>query len=160
MLAFYQRFGSTLAQCRALSHGVSISGTPLAPRRAFRHNAPMPDSAAIHRWEDLPSDRPMPGIVRQRIIGEKAMLSHVLLEPGTHVPTHAHENEQFAVVLRGRVRFGLGAEGSPDRREVTLTAGDVLQLPSNCPHSADAIDQTLILDVFSPPSAGTGIDRR
>jgi len=97
---------------------------------------------------------------RQRIIGEKAMLSRVLLRKGCDVPTHSHENEQFACILSGRLRFGIGAEGSPQRREVIVSAGEVLHLPSNIPHSAFAEEETLVLDIFSPPSAATGIDRK
>lgn len=116
--------------------------------------------ATVHRWIELTADTPMPTITRRRIIGDKAMISHVLLAKGTHVPTHSHENEQFGVVLSGRIRFGLGAEGTPDRHEATLGPGEVIHLPSNYPHSADALEETLVLDIFSPPSAGTGIDRK
>lgn len=118
-----------------------------------------PVAAASYRWTDLPKDEPMALLERRRVIGERAMISHVLLRPGCDVPTHAHENEQFACVLRGRVRFGLGAEGSPARREVVLGGGEVLHLPARVPHSAYALEESLILDVFSPPSATTGIDR-
>ena len=107
-------------------------------------------NAQVHRWEDLPADKPMPLIERRRIIGQKMMISEVLLEQGSEVPSHAHENEQFACVIRGRIRFGIGAEGSPEHHEVELTGGEVLHLPANVPHSAEALDQTLILDLFSP----------
>lgn len=119
-----------------------------------------PARATVHRWSELTTDTPMPTITRRRVIGEHAMISHVLLAKGTHVPTHSHANEQFGVVLSGRIRFGLGAEGTPDRHEATLGPGEVIHLPSNYPHSADALEETLILDIFSPPSAGTGIDRK
>jgi len=75
------------------------------------------------------------------------------------VPTHAHENEQFAYVIRGRVRFGIGAEGSPQRDEIEMTGGEVLHLPANVPHSVVALQETLVLDLFSPQSEKTGIDR-
>jgi quercetin dioxygenase-like cupin family protein len=116
--------------------------------------------AAVYRWADLKPDTPMALLERRRIIGEQAMLSRVLLKKGCSVPTHHHENEQFACVMSGRIRFGLGAVGSPQRREVTLTAGEVVHFPSNVPHSADALEDTLVLDIFSPPSETTGIDRR
>jgi quercetin dioxygenase-like cupin family protein len=64
----------------------------------------------------------------------------------------------MSCIISGRLRFGLGAEGSPERREVTLGPGEVIHLPSNVPHSADALEETVVLDVFAPPSAGTGID--
>ncbi len=97
---------------------------------------------------------------RRRVIGEKAMISRVALDKGCIVPTHAHENEQFACLLSGKMRFGIGAEGSPERREMVLTGGEVLLLPGGVPHSAEAVEDSVILDVFSPPSEKTGIDRR
>lgn len=117
----------------------------------------MPD-ATLHRWTDLPTDTPMPLLERQRVIGQNAMLSRVLLKRGCDVPTHSHENEQFACVLSGRLRFGLGAEGSPERHDVVVGAGEVILLPPHLPHSAHAMEDTLVLDIFSPSSATTGID--
>lgn len=115
--------------------------------------------AASYRWSELTTDKPMPMLERQRIVGEKMMLSRVFLRMGCDVPTHSHENEQFACVMSGRMLFGIGELGSPARKELTLSAGEVLHLPSNVPHSALALEDTLILDLFSPPSKTTGIDR-
>lgn len=112
------------------------------------------------QWDDLPVDAPMALLERRRVIGERVMISHILLRAGCVVPTHAHENEQISCVLSGALRFGLGAEGSPDRRDVVVRAGGVIRLPSNLPHSAHALQDTIVLDVFSPPSATTGIDRK
>lgn len=98
-------------------------------------------------------------LARQRIIGEQAMISRVTLEKGCFVPSHAHENEQFACVLSGRLRFGLGQPQSPQYREVDVGSGEVIHLPSNLPHSARALEHSVVLDVFSPPSATTGIDQ-
>ncbi|MCH8823554.1 MAG: cupin domain-containing protein [Planctomycetes bacterium] len=115
--------------------------------------------ATRYRWDDLEIDRPMALLTRKRIIGEQMMISHVLLEKGCTVASHAHENEQFACVVSGRIRFGLGDENSSDYEQVELVAGEVLHLPSNVLHSAEAIEDTLILDLFSPPSEKTGIDK-
>lgn len=117
-------------------------------------------TAKLHRWSDLPTDTPMALLSRQRIIGDKAMISRVILKRGCFVPTHAHENEQFACTISGKLKFMIGAEGSQDRREVIAAAGEVLHLPSNVPHSAEALEDTVVLDIFSPPSATTGIDRK
>ncbi len=115
--------------------------------------------AAAYRWSDLATDRPMASLERQRVIGEKAMISRVTLERGCFVPTHAHENEQFACVLSGRLRFGIGAEGSASRRDVDVGPGEVMHIPGHVPHSALALEPTEVLDIFSPVSATTGIDR-
>ncbi len=70
-------------------------------------------TATKFRWADLTADRPMALLERRRVIGEKAMISRVALDKGCIVPTHAHENEQIACLLSGKMRFGIGAEGSP-----------------------------------------------
>lgn len=112
--------------------------------------------AHVHRWTDLDADRPMAALQRQRIIGENVMLSLVRLDKGCDVPVHAHQNEQLACVLEGRVTFRLGDDGDD---EVTIGAGEVIHLPPNVPHGCIALESTLILDVFSPTSQTTGIDR-
>ena len=115
--------------------------------------------AAVYRWNNLEKDHPLEKLERRRIIGQQMMISQVFLHRGCHVPTHAHVNEQFACVMSGSLRFGIGAEGSPERCDITVSAGEVLHLPANVPHSADALEDTLVLDLFSPPSERTGIDR-
>ena len=111
----------------------------------------------VHRWSDLPQDHPMPLLDRRRIVGERMMISEVFLHQGFKVPTHAHENEQFAMVARGRIRFTI-AEGTPDEAQLTLEGGQVIHLPSNVPHAAEALEDTLVYDLFSPVSEGTGVD--
>ncbi|MFT3685416.1 MAG: cupin domain-containing protein [Phycisphaerales bacterium] len=113
----------------------------------------------VYRWTELTEDAPMPLLARRRIIGNQAMISRVVLKQGCEVPSHSHANEQFAVLLSGTMRFGLGEPRTTQHREVTLHAGEVLHLPSNLPHSAFAVEESVILDVFSPPSQKTGIDK-
>ncbi len=113
--------------------------------------------ASVHRWSELPSDQPMPLLERRRIMGTKVMLSEITLYAGCEVPVHAHENEQMACVLSGRVRFRLP---QPDGTvcEVELTAGEVMHAPPNVPHGVLVLEDSVLLDVFSPVSATTGID--
>ena len=116
--------------------------------------------ATIYTWSDRPEDRPLPLITRRRIIGEKMMISEVHLARGFTVAAHAHENEQLSVVLSGCIRFTIGHPGSPDHHTHTLIGGQVIHLPSNLPHAAEALEDTLILDLFSPPSTTTGVDAK
>lgn len=117
------------------------------------------NDASVLRWGELPIDEPMALVKRRRVIGEKVMISRVELANGFFVPTHQHDNEQIVVMLEGRCLFGLGAEGTPAWREVEVKAGEVVMLPSRVPHSCRALVRSVVLDVFSPPSAKTGIDR-
>ncbi len=105
------------------------------------------------RWSSLPVDTPMPLLERRRVVGSECMISHVSLKKGCVVPTHAHANEQMVCVLSGCLRFSL-AQGTTDIR-----GGEVLHLPPHAPHAAEALEDTVVLDVFAPPSEKTGIDR-
>lgn len=119
----------------------------------------MQRSPVVHDWSQLATDMPAPFAARQRIVGDKAMISRLVLRQGFACPTHRHDNEQFAVVLSGRIRFTLGPEEDPNREVVVLTAGQALQIPSGAPHGAEALEETVLLDIFSPPSEKTGIDK-
>lgn len=114
--------------------------------------------AVVYRWDERPVDRPMALLERKRIIGEEAMISEVHLSKGCDVPMHSHVNEQMACIIRGALRFGIGATATAPAREVVVRAGEVMVLPSGVPHSAYAEEDTVVWDVFSPPSEKTGID--
>ena len=105
--------------------------------------------ATFHRWEDLPKEQLSETIDRRLVTGRSVMLAHVYLKKGAIVPRHQHENEQYSYVLEGELKLWTGPEG--DEQEHTLGPGDVLVIPSNLPHRAEAIEETLDLDVFNPP---------
>ena len=101
-----------------------------------------------YTWEDLPRERVTDLLDRRLITGDRMMLAHVYLKKGCIVPKHSHENEQLTYVLEGCLRFWLGE----DQQEVVdVHGGQVLHLPSNVPHQAEALEDTLDVDVFSPP---------
>jgi len=76
------------------------------------------------------------------------MLAHVYLKKGCIVPKHSHENEQLTYILEGALKFKIGDDGA---EEIVVSAGEVLLIPSNVPHMAEALEETLDVDVFSPP---------
>ncbi len=112
--------------------------------------------AVRYRWEDMDQDHPMDLIARRRIMGEKVMVSEVILHKGFSVASHHHQNEQIGIVLSGKVTFGIG-EGD-DYHEITVEGGEVIHLPPNVAHSALAQEESRILDIFSPVSEKTGVD--
>ena len=116
--------------------------------------------AQILKWTDIPADTPIPLIERRKVIGEQAMVSDVLLKKGCFVEGHSHTNEQFALVMSGKVRFCLGRPEDSDRSEVIMGTGEILLLPANVFHSAEALEDTRIFDVFAPACMETGIDRQ
>ena len=105
-------------------------------------------TAEHYRWDDIPREPMKGGITRQLITSKQMMIAHVRLKKGDEVPQHAHVNEQITYILEGALHFWLGAKGE---REVTVRAGEVLVIPSNLPHRAVAVEDTLDVDVFNPP---------
>jgi quercetin dioxygenase-like cupin family protein len=106
------------------------------------------DRATHYRWHDLPREELNPSIGRRLVTGERLMLAHVYLSKGAIVPQHEHDNEQLTYILEGVLRFFLGADGE---EVVDVAAGEVLHIPSNLSHRAEALEDTLDVDVFAPP---------
>ena len=96
-------------------------------------------------WKSVELEDLNPLLQRQMVVGEKMMLARVLLKKGCVVPMHSHENEQITYILEGALKFEI--EG----REIVVGAGEVLCIPSNLPHKATALEDTVDLDVFYPP---------
>ena len=105
----------------------------------------------LEKWDDVPRERVTDDIDRQLFTGERMMLAQVFLDEGAVVPWHAHENEQLSWIVSGALRFHIGTEGTDDVEEVVVSAGEVLFIPSNVPHRAEALEDTLDVDIFSPP---------
>ena len=102
----------------------------------------------LFRWDDMPREQVTPMLSRRIVTSERMMLAHVYLDKGAVVPKHSHENEQLTYILEGALHFHIGENGE---EEVIVRAGEVLVIPSNVPHMAVALEDTLDVDVFCPP---------
>lgn len=100
-----------------------------------------------HRWDDMPKESVTDLLDRRLITADKMMLAHVYLKKGCIVPQHSHENEQLTYILEGSLKFWIGEE----MREQIVGAGEVLVIPGNVLHMAEALEDTLDVDIFSPP---------
>ncbi len=100
------------------------------------------------RWEDMPRERVTDQIERRIVTGDDMMIAHVYLEKGAVVPRHSHVNEQITYIISGALHFKIGEDGA---EEIVVAAGEVLHIPSNVPHEALALEDTLDVDVFNPP---------
>jgi len=106
------------------------------------------DAVTFHRWADMPKEKVTDQISRRLVTGQQMMLAHVYLAKGAIVPKHQHHNEQLTYILEGTLRFWIGEDG---KEVLDLHAGEVLHIPSNVWHKAEALEDTLDVDVFSPP---------
>ena len=82
---------------------------------------------------------------RQMIVGQDIMVARVLLRKGCIVPEHSHHNEQVTYILEGALKFWV------DGKVIVVNAGEVLTIPPHMPHKAEALVDTVDLDIFTPP---------
>jgi quercetin dioxygenase-like cupin family protein len=121
-----------------------VRTSPL-PRTAVPNQA---SKVTFSRWNDVELEDVSPLLGRKLLTGERMMMAQVFLKKGCIVPRHTHENEQFTYILEGCLRFWIGEDES---QVLDLNSGEVLHIPSMVPHKAEALVDTLDLDVFSPP---------
>lgn len=98
-------------------------------------------------WQTIPLEDLNPLLQRQFVVGQEIMLARVLLKKGCVIPQHRHHNEQLTYILEGALKFWI------DGREIVVHAGEVLCIPAHVPHKAEALDDTVDLDIFNPPRA-------
>jgi quercetin dioxygenase-like cupin family protein len=97
-----------------------------------------------HRWDEIALEKVTEMISRKLVTGEREMLAQIYLKKGAIVPVHQHESEQMTYILQGALKFRVAGEDIVERE------GEVLHIPSQVPHQAEALDDTFELDVFSP----------
>lgn len=83
-------------------------------------------------------------ITRRDFVGEKLMLCHYLLKPGVYIQRHKHEHEQFSYIIKGAMEFIVGGQ------KRVLKAESVLHVPSNTDHEAATLEETEMIDIFTP----------
>ncbi|HEY2163175.1 MAG TPA: cupin domain-containing protein [Gemmatimonadaceae bacterium] len=105
-------------------------------------------SVTYYKWDEIPRETVSPLLDRKLITGDRMMLAHVYLKKGCIVPKHTHENEQLTYILEGALRFWIGEDES---QQLVVRAGEVLHIPSMVPHKAEALEDTLDVDIFDPP---------
>jgi quercetin dioxygenase-like cupin family protein len=96
-------------------------------------------------WSTVPIEDLNPLLQRHFIVGQNIMLARVLLKKGCIVPEHSHHNEQVTYILEGALKFWI------DGQEIVVNAGELLTIPPHMPHKAEALADTVDLDVFNPP---------
>lgn len=99
----------------------------------------------IYSWNDVLKEQINPLMSRQMIHGQTMTVARLELKKGASVPEHSHHNEQITNLERGRMRFVLAG------KETMLEAGQALHIPAHVPHSAEVIEDAVVVDLFSPP---------
>jgi quercetin dioxygenase-like cupin family protein len=98
-------------------------------------------------WNTVELEDLNPRLQRQFVVGQAIMVARVLLKKGCIIPLHSHHNEQFTYILEGALKFWI------DGKVIVVNAGEVLTIPPHMPHKAEAMEDTVDLDIFNPPRA-------
>ena len=98
-------------------------------------------------WSTIELEDLNPLLQRQFVVGQEIMVARVLMKKGCIIPLHSHHNEQFTYILEGALKFWV------DGKEIVVNAGEVLTIPPHMPHKAEAMEDTVDLDIFNPQRA-------
>jgi quercetin dioxygenase-like cupin family protein len=128
---------------RSSREKVALKGTVKSTQRSARGKAELKHIP----WNTVPIEDLNPLLQRHFVVGNDIMVARVLMKKGCIVPLHSHHNEQFTYILEGALKFWI------DGKEIVVHAGEVLTIPRNMPHKAEALEDTVDLDVFNPPRA-------
>ena len=94
--------------------------------------------------KNIPAKALAPGITGYYAHGDKATFGYIELKKGSSVPMHHHIHEQITYIIEGQLDMVI------DGVAFSLTDGMYHVIPSNLPHSAIAITDCKVIDVFSP----------
>jgi len=97
-----------------------------------------------HKLSEIPEEHVTDLFSRKFFTGEKITMAFLTIRKGMLVPMHHHESEQFSYCISGALKFKIGGEN------LVLRAGELVEIPSNVPHQAEAIEDFTGIDVFSP----------
>ena len=101
-------------------------------------------SMKVHDWNRMEEERLSASIRRKVIHSANMTVARISLSKGAVVPTHSHANEQISTIVSGALRFVL------DGAEVVVRAGEMLEIPPGVPHSAEALEDSVAIDIFAP----------
>jgi quercetin dioxygenase-like cupin family protein len=98
-----------------------------------------------YKWDTVPAEQLADNMVRRMIVGAKEMLVHWEIKKGTLAARHSHPHEQMVVMVRGKVRLAVGDD------ETIIGPDDIVVIPPQMPHEGETLEDTVLIDIFSPP---------
>lgn len=98
-----------------------------------------------YKWENIPEEVMNPLMTRQVVHSANVTVARLKLRKGALVPLHSHLNEQLTTVESGVLHFEAGGES------FDLRPGTTLVLPPDLPHQVEALEDSVVTDIFAPP---------
>jgi quercetin dioxygenase-like cupin family protein len=98
----------------------------------------------VHDWKLLEEEQMNPLVGRKVIHAGSMTVARIALRRYAMVPEHSHPNEQITMLQEGKLRFTIAGE------QRVLSAGEMMQIPPDAPHSVEALEDSVAIDLFSP----------
>lgn len=99
---------------------------------------------SLHAWNEIEPEQMNPLVSRKVRHTERLTIARLELKRGAVVPEHHHESEQVSMVQAGSLRFHM------DGKEIVVSAGQLLAIPSHALHSVVALEDSVAVDIFTP----------
>jgi quercetin dioxygenase-like cupin family protein len=99
----------------------------------------------LYKWNQVPVEQLGGGITRQLITAENLMLSKVFVPKGVAFPAHKLSSEHMTIFVKGTAVY------ESDDETIEASEGDVVYIPAGIEHSDKVTEDTIVLDIFSPP---------
>jgi quercetin dioxygenase-like cupin family protein len=96
-------------------------------------------------WEEMEWEPVTEQVSRKVIMGDNLMIVRYKFLAGTTWPEERHAAEQGGYILRGKVEFHSGDS------MIVLGPGNSYFIESNAAHHTHFVEETELLDIFSPP---------
>lgn len=85
------------------------------------------------------------GVTRKVLAyNEEMMMCEIHFKKGAVGDMHAHHHTQTTYILEGVFEFTIGEE------KKVVSKGDSLLMPADIPHGTVALEEGVLLDIFSP----------
>jgi len=98
-----------------------------------------------YTWHTIPLERLDDNIARRMIVGQNEMLVRWEFKKGALAARHTHPHEQVVMMVSGRLRLAVGDD------ETIMGPHDMVLIPPHVSHEAEALEDTVVIDIFSPP---------
>ena len=96
-------------------------------------------------WDEIPAEQVNAKFLRKLAWDGAQMIAWMECQKGCSVPAHSHVNAQLTFVVKGKWQFEMGG------KKFFVGANDLLFIPPNVVHSAEAVEDLVAYDIFTPP---------
>jgi quercetin dioxygenase-like cupin family protein len=98
----------------------------------------------LHDWNSIQAEQLNPRMTRKCVHTTGMTVARIELLKDAVVPEHKHVQEQLTTVERGALKFLI------DGREQVVRAGESLAIPAWVPHGVEALEDSVVMDIFVP----------